>query len=655
MGRLFLLLILTVTAFAGDKFTIQDKLSMIIPNSVVISPNGDKVLFTIRKADFTESKWNTQVFILDVKTGVYSQFTQNGTSCTTPQFSPDQKWVTFLSSREGLNKESNKLEKGTTQLWATPLSGGESDNWTSLPNGVDEYVWSKDGSKIAILSDRYDEDEEDAKSKKLKVKRDEIVFPKTNPIKTLHVFDVNKKIIISSFDLDAGVSNIMFNSNGDKIIYQTNITGEYNDDQKQDIYEIDLTGKIRQITSDEGPETLPVFSINDKFIAYKTQTVPDIEFAESDLTIMNYLNGSKVNLTSEFDYSVNSFLWKNAETILFTVNEKTDIHLYEININSKAISKVSKGNGSISNLSLSEKGHLSYKEEDSKTYGEIAVNGKRVSSFSEQLKSLPKYSQEVISYKSKDGKFDLEGIIFKPENFNPKNKYPLISILHGGPYGNFRNTLNQSYAVELMTQEGYLVFAPNPRGSSGYSDKFGQANRYDLGGGDYEDIMSGIDFLIAEGCVDSNRMGVTGGSYGGYLTNWIISQNNRFKAAVSLFGIYSFLTDWSNSWQPEFEKMFFGYYYWEKPIDMNNLYINRSPSFYTHNIKTPTLILQGEKDQYTDISNSREMYQALKQIGTPVQFVVYPREGHGIRNEPNHYCDSVERAIDWFNKYLLSK
>jgi dipeptidyl aminopeptidase/acylaminoacyl peptidase len=101
--------------------------------------------------------------------------------------------------------------------------------------------------------------------------------------------------------------------------------------------------------------------------------------------------------------------------------------------------------------------------------------------------------------------------------------------------------------------------------------------------------------------------------------------------------------------------MFFGYYYWEKPIDMNNLYINRSPAFYTQNIKTPTLILQGEKDQYTDISNSREMYQALKQIGTPVQFVVYPREGHGIRNEPNHYCDSVERAIDWFNKYLLSK
>jgi dipeptidyl aminopeptidase/acylaminoacyl peptidase len=652
MKRILLFLVFSTLLLAGDKFTIQDKLSMIIPNSVVISPNGDKVLFTIRKADFTESKWNTQVYILDVKTGVYSQFTQNGTSCTTPQFSHDQKWVTFLSSREGLNKEINKLEKGTTQLWAAPLSGGEAHNWTSLPNGVDEYVWSKDGSKIAILSDRYDEVEEAAKSKKLRVKRDEIVFPKVNPIKTLHIFDVNKKVVISSFDLDAGVSNINFNSVGDKIIYQTNITGEYNDDQKQDIYEINLNGNIKQITADNGPETSPIFSPNDKFIAYKTQTVPDIEFAETDLTILNYDNASKVNLTSGFDYSVNSFLWKNAETILFTVNEKTDIHLYEVNISTKKISKVIGGNVSISNLSLSAKGNLSYKEEDARTYGEISVDGKRVSSFSGQLKNVPKYSQEVISYKSKDGKFDIEGILFKPENFNPKNKYPLIAVLHGGPYGNFRNTLNQSYSVELMTQEGYLVFAPNPRGSSGYSDKFGQANRYDLGGGDYEDIMSGIDFLIAEGIVDSNKMGVTGGSYGGYLTNWIISQNNRFKVAVSLFGIYSFLTDWSNSWQPEFEKMFFGYYYWEKPIDMNNLYINRSPAFYTQNIKTPTLILQGEKDQYTDISNSREMYQALKQIGTPVQFVVYPREGHGIRNEPNHYCDSVERALEWFKKYL---
>ncbi len=196
-----------------------------------------------------------------------------------------------------------------------------------------------------------------------------------------------------------------------------------------------------------------------------------------------------------------------------------------------------------------------------------------------------------------------------------------------------------------------MVFAPNPRGSSGYTDVFSQANRYDLGGGDYQDIMAGVDVLIKQGLADSTRMAVMGGSYGGYLTNWVISQNNRFKAAVSLYGIYSFLTDWSNSWQPAFEKMYFGYYYWEKPLDMTNLYISRSPAAYTKNIKTPTLILQGEKDVYTDISNSREMYQALRAAGTPVEFVVYPREGHGIRNEPNHYLDVLERTVSWVKKY----
>lgn len=158
--------------------------------------------------------------------------------------------------------------------------------------------------------------------------------------------------------------------------------------------------------------------------------------------------------------------------------------------------------------------------------------------------------------------------------------------------------------------------------------------------------------LIKKGYIDENRIGVMGGSYGGYLTNWTISQTNRFKAAVSLYGIFSFLTDWSNSWQPAFEKMYFGYYYWEKPIDMNNLYINRSPAFHVTNIKTPTLILQGEKDKYTDVANSREMYQALSTIGIPVEFVLYPGEGHGIRNKPYHYINVLERTVGWFEKYL---
>ncbi|NOY77168.1 MAG: S9 family peptidase [Calditrichaeota bacterium] len=190
--------------------------------------------------------------------------------------------------------------------------------------------------------------------------------------------------------------------------------------------------------------------------------------------------------------------------------------------------------------------------------------------------------------------------------------------------------------------------APNPRGSEGYGDKFGQANRYDLGGGDYRDIMRGVDHVIQMGVADSTRMGVIGGSYGGYMTNWIISQTRRFKAAVSMFGIFSLLTDWSNSIQPSWEKMYFGAYYWE---DLQP-YLKHSPAFYVTHIHTPVLILHGKKDQMTFISNSKEMYQALRILKRPVEFVVYPREGHGISREPNHRVDVYRRALKWFTHYL---
>ena len=230
----------------------------------------------------------------------------------------------------------------------------------------------------------------------------------------------------------------------------------------------------------------------------------------------------------------------------------------------------------------------------------------------------------------------------------------MILTVHGGPYGSFKNTFIQIYGTKIWTDKGYLVFAPNPRGSSGYSDEFAQANRYDLGGGDYRDIMTGVDYIISKGFVDTTRMGVTGGSYGGYLTNWIISQNNRFKAAVSMYGLFSLFTDWSNSVQPAWEKMYLGYYYWEKPINMENQYVSRSPAFYVQNISTPTLIMHGTADIYTNISNSREMYQALHTRGVPTEFVVFPRAGHGLRNEPNQYRDVVERATNWFEKYIPS-
>ena len=642
---LFLSIICGISVSAQNKpFTMTDQVNLESPNNALISPNGDKVLFTIRKPDIIKNMWVTQIYLLDVPSDNYYQFTTNGKSCTNPQFSPDGKLVTFLSGREYLNKESEKMESEGRQIWAAPLNGGEALNLTSIKGGVDEYCWSHNGNLIAFLSEKENDTEESQK-----------VFPKENPVKVLNLLDVNSGKIISSFDLDAGATDISFSSNDNKIIYQTNYTAEYNDDQKYDIFAIDLNGNKTQLTSEAGPETSPAYSPDGKTIAYITQTVPDIEFAETDLNIMNSDGSGKKNLTKELNLSVDNLVWKDNNTIYFTVNEGTNEQLYSVTLDNYKIEKITAGNMKVDGVSFSNKGDLCYVSESANTLNEIFINNKPFTNFSKQLAEYNPGSQEVVSYKSRDGKFNIEGILFKPNNFDPAKKYPLILTVHGGPYGSFKNTFLQTYGTRIWTDKGYLVFAPNPRGSDGYSDAFSQANRYDLGGGDYRDIMDGVDYIISKGFVDTNKMGVTGGSYGGYLTNWIISQNNRFKAAVSMYGLFSLFTDWSNSWQPSWEKMYLGYYYWEKPIDMNNQYVSRSPAFYVQNITTPTLILHGDSDVYTNLSNSREMYQALHTRNVPVKFVVYPGEGHGLRRKPNDYINVVERATEWFEKYIPSK
>jgi len=642
---LFLSIICGISVSAQNKpFTMTDQVNLESPNNPLISPNGDKVLFTIRKPDMIKNRWVTQIYLLDIPSDNYYQFTTNGKSCTNPQFSPNGKLVTFLSGREYLNKESEKMESDGRQIWAAPLNGGEALNLTSIKGGVDEYCWSHKGNLIAFLSEKQNDTEGSQK-----------IFPRENPVKVLNFLDVNSGKIISSFDLDAGATEISFSSNNNKIIYQTNYTAEYNDDQKYDIFAIDLNGNKTQLTSEAGPETSPTNSPDGKTIAYITQTVPDIEFAETDLNIMNGNGTGKKNLTKEFNLSVDNLIWKDDNTIYFTVNEGTNEQLYSVTLDNYKIEKITAGNMEVDGVSFSNKGDLCYVSESAKTLNEIYINNKPFTNFSKQLAEYNPGSQEVVSYKSRDGKFNIEGILFKPNNFDPTKKYPLILTVHGGPYGSFKNTFLQTYGTRIWTDKGYLVFAPNPRGSDGYSDAFSQANRYDLGGGDYRDIMDGVNYIISKGFVDTNKMGVTGGSYGGYLTNWIISQNNRFKAAVSMYGLFSLFTDWSNSWQPSWEKMYLGYYYWEKPIDMNNQYVSRSPAFYAQNITTPTLILHGDSDVYTNLSNSREMYQALHTRNVPVKFVVYPGEGHGLRRKPNDYINVVERATEWFEKYIPSK
>lgn len=449
---------------AKKPFTMEDQIELNVPSNAVISPKSDKVLFTIRKGDLNTSQWIKQVYLLDVKTKNYYQFTKDGKSCTNPKFSPDEKWITFVSSREYFNKETNVMESKASQLWAAPINGGEALNWTWLPGGVDEYVWSSDSKKIAILSERYDEKEEEHKAELKKKKLDVEVYPHENPDKVLYVFDAEKKEFISSFTLDPGAEGIRFDHKGDKVIYQTDYSGSDNDAQKFDIYSISLMGKKVQLTNSPGPETQPSYSENDKHIAFVNQTFPDEENAQKDLNIMDPDGKHVINLTKDFDQGVESYIWKDNNSILFTAGDRTNTQLYRVNIQSHKIEQLTKDHTTISNLSLSNNSNeLCYEFQNSTSLPEIYIDGKRITGFTGQLNQFEFGTQEVVTYKSPDGKFDVDGILFKPKDFDPSKKYPLILALHGGPYGRFQNVFLQTYGIRDFNNAGYMVFAPNPR------------------------------------------------------------------------------------------------------------------------------------------------------------------------------------------------
>jgi dipeptidyl aminopeptidase/acylaminoacyl peptidase len=250
---------------------------------------------------------------------------------------------------------------------------------------------------------------------------------------------------------------------------------------------------------------------------------------------------------------------------------------------------------------------------------------------------------ELYKYKSFDG-LEIEAALLKPANYDGKSKLPLITLIHGGPTGAWETSID-SWG-QLLAVRGYAVFYPNIRGSVGYGQKFAESNRADWGGADFKDVMAGVDDLVKKGIADPNCLGIGGWSYGGYMSEWAITQTTRFKAAVSGAGMANLVSEDGTEQHPSYDEWF-----WSVPYEKPEGFLNRSPFVYLKNAKTPTLILQGEADTVDPLGQSQELYRGLKRYGVPAELVVYPREPHGLHEE-KHLIDRLNRIVGWFDTYM---
>jgi dipeptidyl aminopeptidase/acylaminoacyl peptidase len=272
---------------------------------------------------------------------------------------------------------------------------------------------------------------------------------------------------------------------------------------------------------------------------------------------------------------------------------------------------------------------------------------KKVTALNAQWASRPVVAPEFVKYKSFDG-VEIEAALLVPRSAEASSdnnrKLPLVVLVHGGPTGRWSDSFEPW--GQLLVSRGYAVLYPNVRGSTGYGQRFIEMNRADWGGADFKDVMAGVDAMIARGVADPDRLGIGGWSYGGYMAAWAVTQTTRFKAAVSGAPVIDMASEFGTEAGPAYDEWFYGL-----PYEKLDGFVKSSPITYVKRAKTPTLLLQGEDDVTDPIGQSQQFYRGLKRYGVESDLVLYPREGHGLREE-KHLLDRLDRVIAWFDKYL---
>lgn len=610
-----------------------------------ISPDGARVAYTVSETKMEKDKeWKsaTQVWVVPVAGGKPRQYTRGEKSSTAPEWSPDGTMLAFLSDRE---KDSER------QVWMMMADGGEAWAVTTHKGGVSGFRFSPDGKQLLLsATDQPSKEEEDRK----KLKDDTMVIDHDIKMTHLWLWNTEKKDEKRLTEGDFTVSDPQWSPDGARITYTTRPTPKADDGALSDIWMLTVAGgDKKKLASGEGASDNARWSPDGQWIAFTGSVDRDPGPSTSYLYLQSATGGPAKQLTAKFDLSVGTPVWsRNGKTIYFSTNVLEAIELYSCDVATGAVKQLSRRGGSTGITEISRDGKTivgttSGPGQPTELY-KIGADFTSFSSLTDHNAWLKDYAlaeTEIVKWKSKDGT-EVEGVLTKPVGYTAGAKVPFLLNPHGGPTGASINNFNGT--VQALAANGFAVLQPNFRGSTGKGLAFAQANKNTWGKGDYEDCMTGVDAMIANGLADQDRLGAFGWSYGGYMTFWILTQTDRFKAVSPGAGLTNIYSMYS---QTDIHRYMQWFYTDKAPWEATDLYWDRSPMKYVKNVKTPTMIMHGQVDTRVPIAQAQEFYQALKEMNVPAEFVVYPRENHGF-TEPRHQVDRVRRYVKFFAKYL---
>lgn len=651
---LILLLILTPIALADEDVWTPDKM-MKERNlgDTALSPNGKWVAYTVTEAIMTndKSEYLTHIWISATDGSRTFKLTEGEKSCYSPAWSPDGKWIAFISSRNGTNN-----------IWLIRPDGGESEMLTDVETGVSNIQWSPDGSKIAFLmSDPETEDEINA----TKAKDDAHIVD--TDFKYSHLYHVKADVAgearpepVRVTNGEMEVTDYDWSPDGKSFVIEHNESPLVDDWTTADLSIVPVEGgKLVPLIHHHGYDGQAHFSPDGKTVAFVSDRGNDSWAQDWKICLVPAAGGEVKVLPATYDGGPGLVEWApDGSGVYYSEAFHANNFLFFAPVDGSAYRRVGDMKGVWGGFDISDDGTLlSFNKEDLNEPEEVFLlslddddaEPVKLTSANAALPKLPFARTEVISWKSFDGK-EIEGILHYPLGYQEGKKYPTILCVHGGPAGVFKRAFTAGayvHAFEALAARGFFILRPNPRGSVGYGVDFRFANISDWGIGDYKDLMAGVDYIIDQGLADPDRLGIVGWSYGGYMTSWVITQTDRFKAALVAAGMSDLISFTGTTDITDFLPSYFEGELWER----SEFYRDHSAIFNIVNVVTPTLIMHGENDARVPIGQGYELYTALKRRGVEVQMVTYPRTAH-VPNEPKLLLDVMNRHLEWFSKHL---
>ncbi len=642
----------------GRPLAIDDLLALVDVSDPQLSPDGRWVAYVVEEVDEERDESVSSIRVVATDGSETRQMTSAERSATTPRWSPDGRWLAFLATKAG-------DDEATPQVWTLDTRGGEAQAWTDVEQGVSDYGWAPAGERMWLLiKDMNAAELEEKRAKaageepkplpwvidRLQFKRDGVTYLDRS---RTHVYVVDgrgaepRQLTFGDFD----DSEPAWRPDGGAIVFVSNRTAEPDANENSDLWLVDVEAAEPvpvKLTDNPGADYSPAWSPDGRQLAYVTVTEPRlIWYATNHLAVMD-ADGSNARLLSDaLDRNLGSpHFAPDGRSVLVSLEDSAEQQLARVRLRDGALTRLVAGDLAIGDFDLHADGRVALTLSaphlpaevflyDGRTHRQLTRSNENV------LNAVALGAVRNVTYPSADGT-EIEGFIVTPPDYVEGRRYPTLLRIHGGPVSQY--DFSFSAEAQLFAAHGYVVVMANPRGSSGYGQEFSAVLFADWGNKDFEDVLALVDYAIEEGYADPERLGVGGWSYGGILTNYVITKSDRFEGAITGASEVLYVANYGHDhYQLQWEKEL------GLPWENREAWERISPFNDVDKVTTPTLVIGGKEDWNVPINNSEQLYQALKRRGIDTQLVVYPDESHGIAR-PSFIRDRYQRYLDWYER-----